>query len=52
MEKMTIRRKLLMTVTVPLPQGGYPVHIQPGALRQTEESSNSAIAVLTNADAY
>ena len=24
-----------MTVTVPLPQGGYPVHIQPGALRQT-----------------
>ena len=24
-----------MNVTVPLPQGGYPVHIQPGALRQT-----------------
>lgn len=24
-----------MTVTVPLPQGSYPVHIQPGALRQT-----------------
>ena len=24
-----------MTVTVPLPQGGYPVHIQPAALRQT-----------------
>lgn len=23
-----------MTVTVPLPQGGYPVHIQPGALRR------------------